>query len=601
MSKPTEIPIEKIVPSPYQPRLEFDLEDLKGSIMKDGILVPITVRMVEGNYELIDGERRTRLARELGMMNIPATVIEIDDTTARRMVWKVNTLRKDYKPEEKARYFKKLQDEGMSIKGIARECDLDRMTVLAHINVFILNEKYQKYVWNGPLSVTHIQELATMFNGGVDTPQIYKWLNEVMQKKLTSKEFREVLRPELKEIEKSRVESAQKAVETVVPEMKVPESPDDLRMAAEALHREARRKEKAQKTPEQLEAERQERERNRVEIAEKRRLKAKADKKIREEREAERKKLDEERKQLYEERKRLEAEAKAKREAERKRLDEERKQLSEERNRLEDEAETKLTAERTKLEAETEAKLSVERRKLQDETRQKFEEEKKKLEEAAKASIAVLNLPPEIMSVIKTFASEEVSPKAMTPRKARLLVPLERPKQLELAKLITERGMTISQIKSAIKKAEEVETIIARVQRESLRKRLEAKYLHRIFDADVKPKDIAIEINRERGLPIGPKPKDILDGIKRRVDEMRKPYMDNSFVRNWMQGDRHFIQATIWMDFGEKLPPLVRDDRPENEFRDFDEADRFAELAGGYCTGLVTLKGKKYWCIFVKP
>ena len=38
------VPLDQIKPSPYQPRLTFNLEDLKGSVMKDGILVPLTVR-----------------------------------------------------------------------------------------------------------------------------------------------------------------------------------------------------------------------------------------------------------------------------------------------------------------------------------------------------------------------------------------------------------------------------------------------------------------------------------------------------------------------------------------------------------------------------
>lgn len=215
--------------------------------------------------------------------------------------------------------------------------------------------------------------------------------------------------------------------------------------------------------------------------------------------------------------------------------------------------------------------------------------------------IRLLDLPEEIATKITRTRGVEVTPKTMTFAKVRAITPLDKEKQVLLAEKITEKGMTSAQVRTAIRKADEVETMIAKVRRPELRKKLETKYLHRVFDADVKPKDIEIEIKRELGLPIGPKPLDIWSGIKSRVFAMRKPYMENSFVREWIQGDRHFIQATIWMDFGEKLPPLVREDRPESEFRDFEEADKFAELAGGYCTGLVTLKGKKYWCLYVKP
>ena len=51
--------------SPYQPRLEFDIEDLKEEIQRDGLLSPLIVGEVNGYYELIDGERRLRVLKEL--------------------------------------------------------------------------------------------------------------------------------------------------------------------------------------------------------------------------------------------------------------------------------------------------------------------------------------------------------------------------------------------------------------------------------------------------------------------------------------------------------------------------------------------------------
>jgi len=214
--------------------------------------------------------------------------------------------------------------------------------------------------------------------------------------------------------------------------------------------------------------------------------------------------------------------------------------------------------------------------------------------------IQLLDLPETVVTMVTIGRPGEAEPKKMTFAKARELVTLERDKQVILAKKITEKGMTAAQMRTAIKKADEVETIIAKVRRVDLRKKLEGKYLHRVFDADVKPKDIQVEIKRELGLPIGPKPMEIWDGIKSRIHEMRKPYMEYSFVREWKLEDRRFIQATVWMDFGEKIPALVREDHEEHEFKDFDEADKFAQNAGGYCTGLVTIKRKKFWCIYVK-
>ena len=273
-----QIPIDEIVPSPYQPRLTFDLEDLKGSILRDGILVPITVRRKNGQYELIDGERRTRLAKELGYKMILANVIDVDDATARRMVWKVNTLRKDYRPEEKARYFKRLQDEGMSLRGIAAECDqTSPHMVLAYLNVFKLPEDYQRMVWDGAIPIRVIQSLEQLFNGVLritikNNPEIFVHLDKAYKEKYySSEQIQEAIKPYLAKLRREQVDAAKNALEKIEPEVNSPETPEELERAAQTLKQEAKRREKAQKTPEQLEAERLEKERKKQEKANKKR------------------------------------------------------------------------------------------------------------------------------------------------------------------------------------------------------------------------------------------------------------------------------------------------------------------------------------------
>lgn len=59
-----EIPIDTIIPNPYQPRRVFSegaLNELSESIKNFGILQPITVRKISDSmYELVAGERRLR-------------------------------------------------------------------------------------------------------------------------------------------------------------------------------------------------------------------------------------------------------------------------------------------------------------------------------------------------------------------------------------------------------------------------------------------------------------------------------------------------------------------------------------------------------------
>ena len=96
-----EVNIDSIQPSPFQPRLIFDQEDLKQEIKKDGLLSDLIVRKQGEFYELIDGERRWRILKELGWETVPVRVVDADDTMARLSVYKLNRVRKNYTIEER--------------------------------------------------------------------------------------------------------------------------------------------------------------------------------------------------------------------------------------------------------------------------------------------------------------------------------------------------------------------------------------------------------------------------------------------------------------------------------------------------------------------
>lgn len=73
------IPLANIVPDESQPRKNFDahkLGQLKKSITNHGILTPLVVEKHGSNYLLVDGERRYRAAKELGVKEVPALIQE---------------------------------------------------------------------------------------------------------------------------------------------------------------------------------------------------------------------------------------------------------------------------------------------------------------------------------------------------------------------------------------------------------------------------------------------------------------------------------------------------------------------------------------------
>lgn len=289
-----QIPIDKIKPSPYQPRLMFDLEDIRGSIEKDGILVALTVREKVGFYELIDGERRLRLAKQLGYTTVKCDVVDVGDEVARRMVWKVNTLRKDYEPKEKAHFFKKMLKPpyGMSLRGIAREYDQSTRTVKAYLNVFKIPKDYQQMVWDRLIPLGVILELEPLFNGveystPEDNPEIFIVLDRAKKEKgFDFMQAREAMKPYLAKLRKEQVDKAKEALAEVEPEVKAPETPEEFEKAAQALKREATKKRESKLTPEEKanrEAEKQRKKEEQKRKREEKKRKEEAKRKKREE------------------------------------------------------------------------------------------------------------------------------------------------------------------------------------------------------------------------------------------------------------------------------------------------------------------------------
>lgn len=259
-----EVTIELIKPSPYQPRLFFDIDDLKREIQRDGLLSPLIVRRRDNFYELIDGERRLRTVKELGWTTVQVEVKDIDDRTARRSIFKLNKIRENYTVEEEAKYYKKLADEGMTAWEISEELGVNFHWVLANLNVFKFPEDIQKIIFTAgqQLTVSHIQELERVIARNID--DAVAWVRTVLERKLKSDDVRKLVQDQeavaLREaLEKERLRKAQ----AELPEIPVVlESPDDLERAAKALMRQARRKRDESLTTEEkarIESEKQER------------------------------------------------------------------------------------------------------------------------------------------------------------------------------------------------------------------------------------------------------------------------------------------------------------------------------------------------------
>ena len=133
------LPLGEINPDPSQPRQRFDqeaLEDLALSILKHGLLQPITVRPTAsaGQYEIISGERRYRALTILAQRghSVGAKCIikeKLDLKEVRQLQILENVAREDLSPGEEARGYQMLIDLGMEALEIARSVGRPLSTV----------------------------------------------------------------------------------------------------------------------------------------------------------------------------------------------------------------------------------------------------------------------------------------------------------------------------------------------------------------------------------------------------------------------------------------------------------------------------------------
>src|SRR5262245_4338058 len=161
--KVQQISLASIVPSPLQPRREFQreaLEELVDSIRQRGIIQPLIVRPVNGRFELIAGERRWRAAKEVGLADAPAIVRQATDLEVLELSLIENLQRADLNPIEEAQAYARLAGEfGMRQEDIAQKVGKSRASVANAMRLLDLDSQVQTWVVQDLLSVGHAKVL----------------------------------------------------------------------------------------------------------------------------------------------------------------------------------------------------------------------------------------------------------------------------------------------------------------------------------------------------------------------------------------------------------------------------------------------------------
>ena len=161
------LPISQVEPGLNQPRKHFDeeaLADLAESIRQHGMLQPLTVRrLASGYYQIIAGERRWRAARQAGLEEVPAIIIEADDRKVMELGLIENLQREDLNPMEEASGFQSLIDTyHMTQEEAAAAVGKSRSAVANSLRLLGLCPPVRKLVEEGSLSSGHARALLPL-------------------------------------------------------------------------------------------------------------------------------------------------------------------------------------------------------------------------------------------------------------------------------------------------------------------------------------------------------------------------------------------------------------------------------------------------------
>lgn len=167
----TDLPVRAIAPNPFQPRRNFDAEELGQlalSIKVNGLLQPVLVRRTASgrSYELVAGERRLRACKQLGWNAIPAQIREVDDRTLLVLALVENIQREELGPMEEAEGYQALRDRfGYTQQEIADAVGKSRSAVANMLRLRSLPPSVRRLIEDGALSMGHGRAIL-----GVDDP-----------------------------------------------------------------------------------------------------------------------------------------------------------------------------------------------------------------------------------------------------------------------------------------------------------------------------------------------------------------------------------------------------------------------------------------------
>jgi ParB family transcriptional regulator, chromosome partitioning protein len=182
------IPVDEIVPSPYQPRTIFDderIDELCQTIKTHGVIQPIVIRIRNGVHEIIAGERRWRASKKLGLKTIPAIIRDFNDSQAASIALIENLQREGLTAiEEAAAYQQLMEMHELTQESLAQRLGKSQSTIANKIRLLNLGDAVKNALMERKITERHARALL----GITDIEHQEQLLNEIIVKDLNVKQ-----------------------------------------------------------------------------------------------------------------------------------------------------------------------------------------------------------------------------------------------------------------------------------------------------------------------------------------------------------------------------------------------------------------------------
>lgn len=192
-----QIPVDEIVPNPYQPRTVFDdekIDELCQTIRTHGLIQPIVVRVRNNRYELIAGERRLRASKKLGLERIPAIIKEFNDAQTASIALIENLQREGLTAIEEAIAYQKLIDlHNLTQESLAQRLGKGQSTIANKLRLLHLPQPVQDALMTRKVTERHARALIPLKDEEMQVKVLQEILDRDWNVKQTETRVKQIL------------------------------------------------------------------------------------------------------------------------------------------------------------------------------------------------------------------------------------------------------------------------------------------------------------------------------------------------------------------------------------------------------------------------